>query len=48
MNSKLEKADEWINDTEDKMENNEAEKKSDRGILQHENRFKELSDSIKQ
>ena len=47
MNSKLE-AEEWINDLEDKvMESNEAEQKTERRIMQQEDRLRELCDSIK-
>ena len=46
--SRLEEAEEWINDLEDKvMESNEAEQKRERRIMQNENRLRELNDSIK-
>ena len=45
--SRLEEAEEWINDLEDKvMESKEAEQKRER-IMQNENRIRELRDSIK-
>ena len=48
MNSRLEEAEVQINDPEDKvMENNEVEQKRERRIMQHKNRLRELSDSIK-
>ena len=48
MNSRLEEADEWVRDTEHKvMENNEAEQQRERTIMDHENRLREISDSIK-
>ena len=43
---RIEEAEERIGDTEDKiMENNEAEKKRERKLLDHEGRFRELSNS---
>lgn len=48
MNSSLEEAEEKISDLEDKIiENNEIEQKKEEEILEHENGFRELSDSIK-
>ena len=48
MNSRLEEAEEWINDLEDKvMESNEAEWKRERRIMQNENSLRELSDSLR-
>ena len=48
MNTRLEKTEECISDNEDKiMETKEAEQKRERIIMEHENRFRELSDSIK-
>ena len=48
MTERIDKAEERISDIEDKvMENNEAEKKRERKILDHEGRLKELSDSTK-
>ena len=39
---------EWINDTEDKiLENNEAEKKMERKVLDHKYIFRKLSDTIR-
>ena len=47
MNIRLEEAEEWIIYLEDKIiENNKAEQKRKRRIMQDENRLKELSDSI--
>ena len=44
----MEEAEEQTSDIEDKiMENNEAEKKKERKILDHECRLRELRDSIK-
>ena len=49
MNSRLGKAEEQINDLEDKViESNEAKEKRESRITQHENRLGELGDSIKQ
>ena len=46
---RMNKTQEWICDTEDKiMENNEAEKKRARKLLNHKGRFRELSDSMEQ
>ena len=40
--------DKWVNDIEDRiMENNEVEQKRERRIMDHKNRLRELSDSIK-
>ena len=48
MTTRMEEGEEWINDTEERiMKNNEAEKKRERKILDHECRCGELSDSIK-
>ena len=48
MTMTMNKADEQIRDTEDKiMENNEAEKKKERKILDHKCRLGELSNSLK-
>ena len=48
VNSKLEEAEEWIGDLENTlMEINEAEQKRERRIMEHKNRLRELSDSIK-
>ena len=47
MNSSLDEAEERISDIEDKiMENNKAEKKEKRN-MEHENRLRESSNSIK-
>ena len=46
--NRIEEAEEQISDLEDKvMESKEAEQKRERRILQHENRLRKLSDSIK-
>ena len=48
MTMRSEEAEERIGDTEDKiMENNEAEKKRERKLLDHEGRLRKLSNSIK-
>lgn len=48
MTTRMEEAEEQISDIEDEiMENNEAEEKRERKILDHKCRLKELSDSIK-
>ena len=48
MSTRMEEAEEWISDIEDKiMENNEAEKKKERKILDHECRLRKLSNSLK-
>ena len=46
INTRLEEAEKWISDIDDKMENNEAEQKRER-IVSLENGLRELSDSIK-
>ena len=47
-NSRLEEAEEQTNDIQDKvMESNEAEQKTERRIMQQEDRLRELCDSIK-
>ena len=47
--AKIEKAEKRISEKEDKiMEKDEAEKKRDKNILDHEGRIRELSDSMKQ
>lgn len=44
----LEEAEKQISDIEEKiMENNDAEQKRERRIMQHDNRLRELSDSMK-
>ena len=46
---RMDEAEDWISDIEDKMmENKKAEKKRERKLLDHEGRFRELSNSIKQ
>ena len=46
---RINEAEERISDIEDKMmENKEAEKKRDKQLLDHEGRFLEISDTIKQ
>lgn len=46
--TRMEEAEEWIPDLEDKiMENNEPEKKRGRKVFDHKCRFRKLSDSIK-
>ena len=41
MNTRMEDAEEWISDIEDKIiENNKAEKKRERKILDHKSRLK--------
>ncbi|KAF0879674.1 LORF1 protein, partial [Crocuta crocuta] len=48
MNSRLEEAEEQISDLGDKiMENNEAEQKRERRIMQHEDRLRDLNDPIR-
>ena len=48
INRKLEGAEEWITDLEDKvMESNKMEQKRERSIMQHKNILWELSDSKK-
>ena len=48
MTMRMSKAEEQISDIEDKiMENNEAEKKRERKLLDHEYRCREFSDSTK-
>ena len=47
MSNRLEEAEEWISDREDKMENNESEQKRSWIIIKHDNRLREHSDSIK-
>ena len=46
-NSRLEEAEEYTGDTEDKIMKNEAKQQRGRRIMEHENRFRELRDSIK-
>ena len=49
MTVRTEEAEERISETEDKiMGNDEAEKKRERKLLDHEGRIRELSDSMKQ
>ena len=46
--TRMEEAEERISEIEDKiMENDEAKKKRDKKILDHEGRIRELSDSMK-
>ena len=48
MNTRLEEAEEQIIDIDDRiMENNEAEQRRERRIMEHENRLRKLSDSVK-
>ena len=48
MNTRLEEAEEWISDLEDKiMENNEVKQKRETSMMEHKNRLRELNDSIK-
>ena len=48
MTMRMEESKKWISDEEDTiMENNEAEKKRERKILDHECRLRELSNSLK-
>lgn len=48
MNSKLEEAEEWINDLEYRvMESNQAEQKREKRIMHSKNRLRGQSDSIK-
>ena len=48
MNSRLEEAEEWISDLDDKvMESEESKPKRERRIMQHKNIPRQLSDSIK-
>ena len=44
---RMEGGEKQISDTEDIMENNEAEKKRERKLLDHEYRLRELSNSTK-
>lgn len=47
MTPKMEEAEEQISDTEDRVENNEAEKKRERRVMDHKKRLRELTDSFK-
>ena len=48
MTTRMEEAQEWLHDTEDKiMENNKAEKEMERKLLDHKCRLRELTNSIK-
>ena len=48
MTMRMEESKKWISDEEDTiMENNEAEKKRERKILDHECRLRKLSNSLK-
>ena len=48
LKTKMNEAEERVSDIEDKMmENKEAEKERERKLLDHEGRFRELSDSIR-
>ena len=48
MTARMDKAEQWISDIEDKtMENNEAEKKRETKAKEHDLRIRELSDLLK-
>lgn len=48
MNGRLEQAEEWVNDLEDRVtEINQAQQKREKRIMQVKNRDRELKDSIK-
>lgn len=46
--TRMDEAEEWISDIEDKiMKNNEAEKKRERKVVDHKGRLRELSNLLK-